>query len=59
MTLDYLYDFDGIFVETEIVMPISHQLMIHPDNTEIEKIYSHEGTSKLWRNVIIFLEKRI
>jgi prephenate dehydratase len=41
MTLDYLYDFDGIFVETEVVMPISHQLMIHPDNTEIEKIYSH------------------
>ena len=41
MTLDYLYDFDGIFVETEVVMPISHQLMIHPNNTEIEKIYSH------------------
>ena len=41
MTLDYLYDFDGIFVETEVVMPISHQLMIHPDNTDIEKIYSH------------------
>ena len=41
MTLDYLYDFNGIFVETEVVMPISHQLMIHPDNTEIEKIYSH------------------
>ena len=41
MTLDYLYDFDGILVETEVVMPISHQLMIHPDNTEIEKIYSH------------------
>ena len=37
MTLDYLYDFDGIWVETEVVMPISHQLMIHPDNTEIEK----------------------
>lgn len=41
MTLDYLYDFDGIFVETEVVMPIAHQLMVHPDNTEIEKIYSH------------------
>lgn len=41
MTLDYLYDFDGIFVETEVVMTIAHQLMIHPENTIFEKIYSH------------------
>ena len=29
------------FLWKQVVMPISHQLMIHPDNTEIEKIYSH------------------
>lgn len=44
MTLDYLYDTQNIIIEAEAVMPISHQLMIHPshDNHEaIEKIYSH------------------
>lgn len=41
MTLDYLYDFDEIFVETEVVMPIAHQLMIHPENHEFEKVFSH------------------
>lgn len=41
MTLDYLYDFDDIFIETEAVMPISHHLMVHPDNDEIEQIISH------------------
>lgn len=44
MTLDYLYDTSNIVIEAEAVMPISHQLMIHPshDNSEeIEKIYSH------------------
>lgn len=41
MTLDYLYDFDEIFVETEVVMPIAHQLMIHPENSTFNKIFSH------------------
>lgn len=41
MTLDYLYDFDGIFIDTEIVMPISHQLMVHPQNDDFAKILSH------------------
>lgn len=41
MTLDYLYDFDDIFIETEVVMPIAHHLMIHPGNSGFDKIYSH------------------
>ena len=40
MTLDYLYSFD-VFIETELVMPIAHHLMIHPQNSELEKIISH------------------
>ena len=40
-TLDFLYEFGGIKIETEAVMPITHHLLIHPDNNEIEKIYSH------------------
>jgi prephenate dehydratase len=41
MTLDYLYDFENIFIETEAVMPIAHHLMIHPNNQNFEKIISH------------------
>ncbi|MDN5627111.1 prephenate dehydratase [Epilithonimonas bovis DSM 19482] len=44
MTLDYLFQTPDIRVEAEAIMPIAHQLMIHPgqDNGEaIEKIYSH------------------
>ena len=41
MTLDYLYDFENIFIETEAVMPIAHQLMVHPETEKIEKIISH------------------
>ncbi len=41
MTLDYLYDFSGIHIETEVVMPIAHHLMIHPDNEKFETIISH------------------
>lgn len=41
MTLDYLYDFENIFIETEAVMPIAHQLMIHRETEKIEKIISH------------------
>lgn len=41
MTLDYLYDFKGIFIEAEIVMPISHQLMVHPQHHDFAKILSH------------------
>lgn len=40
MTLDYLYSFD-VFIETELVMPIAHHLMIHPENSDFEKIISH------------------
>ncbi|WP_312075925.1 prephenate dehydratase [Chryseobacterium sp.] len=40
MTLDYLYSFD-VFIETELVMPIAHHLMIHPQNSDFEKIISH------------------
>lgn len=41
MTLDYLYDFEGISIETEVVMPIAHQLMIHPNHEIFETIISH------------------
>lgn len=41
MTLDYLYDFEDIFIETEAVMPIAHHLMIHPSQNGFEKVYSH------------------
>ena len=41
MTLDYLYDFENIFIETEVVMPIAHQLMIHPNNEQFATIISH------------------
>lgn len=41
MTLDYLFDFEDIFIEAEVVMPISHHLMVHPGTLKIEKIYSH------------------
>ena len=40
-TLDFLYEFGEVKIEAEVVMPITHHLMIHPENTEIEKIYSH------------------
>ena len=41
MTLDYLYDFEGIFIETEVVMPIDHHLMVHPDNERFDTFISH------------------
>lgn len=41
MTLDYLYDFENIFIQTEAIMPISHQLMMHPANEDFSKIISH------------------
>lgn len=41
MTLDYLYDFENIFIETEAVMPIAHHLMVHPETVNIDKIISH------------------
>ncbi len=41
MTLDYLYDFDNISIEAEVIMPIAHQLMIHPDHDSFENILSH------------------
>ncbi|MHA6698065.1 prephenate dehydratase [Chryseobacterium sp. A321] len=41
MTLDYLYDFDGIFIEAEAVLPISHHLMVHPQSQEVQAIVSH------------------
>lgn len=41
MTLDYLFEYENIFIESEVVMPISHQLMVHPNNEEVTKIISH------------------
>lgn len=41
MTLDYLYDFAGIYIETEVVMPIAHHLMIHPNSDNFDTIISH------------------
>ena len=41
MTLDYLYDFEGIHIETEVVMPIAHHLMIHPEAENFDTIISH------------------
>ena len=41
MTLDYLYDFEDISIETEAIMPISHHLMIAPNNDSFKKIISH------------------
>lgn len=41
MTLDYLYDFENINIRAEVIMPIAHHLMVHPENQKIEKIYSH------------------
>lgn len=41
MTLDYLYGFDEIFIEAEAVMPIAHQLMIHPQNEVFDTVLSH------------------
>lgn len=40
MTLDYLYTFK-VYIETELVMPIAHHLMVHPKNNNVEKIISH------------------
>lgn len=40
MTLDYLYD-NNLYIETELVMPIAHHLMVHPNNLRIDKIISH------------------
>lgn len=40
-TLDFLYEFEGIRIAAEMVMPITHHLMVHPGQEEIEKIYSH------------------
>lgn len=41
MTLDYLYDFQDVKIEAEVVMPISHDLMIHPNNEDFEMVFSH------------------
>ncbi len=40
MTLDYLYNFN-LFIETELVMPIAHHLMVHPNHSSFEKVISH------------------
>ena len=41
MTLDYLYEFKGIAIQAEAVMPIAHHLMVHPDNEGFTRILSH------------------
>lgn len=40
-TLDFLYEFENVHLEAEIIMPITHHLMVHSENKLIEKIYSH------------------
>ena len=56
MTLDYLYDFDGILLEIEVVMPISLTI----DSIQIiPKLRKFILILKLWRNVIIFWTKNI
>lgn len=41
MTLDYVYSFHDIVINAEVVLPISHHLMIHPQQNHVEKIISH------------------
>lgn len=41
MTLDYLYDFKEIFIEAEAVMPVEHQLLLHPLNKDFDCVMSH------------------
>lgn len=41
MTLDYLYDFEDIHIETEAVMPIAHHLLTNENTSEFETIISH------------------
>ncbi|WP_417429237.1 prephenate dehydratase [Halpernia sp.] len=41
MTLDYLYDFKKIFIESEVVMPIAHHLLVNKNNPDFDKIISH------------------
>ena len=41
MTLDYLYDFKQINIELEVVMPISHHLLINKNNSDFERVFSH------------------
>lgn len=41
MTLDFLYDFKNMLIEAEVVLPIAHHLMIHPNQNKFEKVLSH------------------
>ncbi|MEC5395351.1 prephenate dehydratase [Bergeyella sp. RCAD1439] len=41
MTLDELYNHEDLFIKCELVMPIAHHLMVHPQHDTFEKIYSH------------------
>ena len=56
MTLDYLFDFENICIETEVVMPIAHHLMIHPTNENFEKI-SKEKKENLTKEIEILNKK--
>lgn len=40
-TLDYLYEFSGITIVLEAVMPIEHLLLRNPQSTAADKIISH------------------
>jgi prephenate dehydratase len=41
MTLDYLFETEGLCIEAEIIMPIAHHLVCHPNNSHFEKVFSH------------------
>ena len=41
MTLDYLYEFQGLYIQAEVVMPIAHHLLVHPQSSGIDRILSH------------------
>lgn len=41
MTLDYLYGFKDICIVAEAVMPVEHQLLVHPENTGFSCVMSH------------------
>jgi prephenate dehydratase len=41
MTLDYLFETNGISIEAEVIMPITHHLLCHKNTPRIEKVFSH------------------
>ncbi|MDL1913477.1 MAG: prephenate dehydratase [Bergeyella sp.] len=41
MTLDLLHSFGNMYILSELIMPISHHLMVYPGNAEFDRIFSH------------------